>query len=180
MWRHKLNDWETINKDAYKFCFEQSEKRLKEILDDGEKITIRTYTLIGIIIPLLSVTLGVFFKSIGGRKEFSSIEIVCIASTLILGGCVFYLSKLIRARKIWYSGTQPMDIVQSQYLEKKDWTDEEGLKYLYLSEMEMIQDKITNNKNENEKRIDVFNTCLKVVIISAIGTLTSILILSVL
>lgn len=175
MWRHNLKNWENVNKDVYKFCFEQSEKRLKDVLDDSEKITSRTYSLIGILIPVLSVCLGIVLKSILMKSEFGFIGGICIISILILGVCLFFLASIIKKREVWFSGTEPQDILLSHYVEIDTLVDDEPLKYMYLSEMEQIQHKIESNKSSNEKRIGIFSKCLTTIVVTTVIVLASIL-----
>jgi hypothetical protein len=105
MWRHNLKNWENVDKEVYKFCFEQSEKQLKDILDDSEKITSRTYTLIGILIPVLSVCVGLILKSVLLKSKIDFVGWICVISILILGVCLFYLAGIIKKREVWFSGT---------------------------------------------------------------------------
>jgi hypothetical protein len=180
MWRHSLKNWELVNKDVYKFCFEQAEKRLKDVLDDGEKITNRAYTLIGILIPVLSVFVGVLLKNFSSKTVFDFVSILSLLGIVVLGICLFLLSRLIKVREVWFSGTEPQDIILSHYLEIDSLTEDESLKYMYLSEIESIQHKIDQNKLANEQRIRIFSNCLTVVIITTIVALSSLLSLTLL
>lgn len=179
MWRHSLKNWENVDKDVYKFCFEQAEKRLKDVLDDSEKITSRTYALIGILIPVLSVCVGIVLKSLVLKSGMGFLGTISIISILILGGCLFFLASIIKERDVWFSGTEPQDILLSHYVEVDTLENDEPVKYMYLSEMEQIQHKIESNKTVNEQRIGIFSKCLIVVVITTIAALASILSLSI-
>lgn len=179
MWRHNLKDWEKVNKDVFEFCFNQAEKRLKEVLHDSEKITDRIYTLIGIVTPLLSICVGVVLKHIIEKTKFDFIVYLSVVCVIVLGGCVWQLTKAVSARNNWLSGTEPRNILQTEYVEIKSLVDDEPIKYMYLSELEAIQYKIDQNQIVNVKRIGVFNKCLKIVILTTCLALAGILTLAV-
>jgi len=179
MWRHNLKDWEKVNKEVYKFCLDQAEKRLKDIIEDSEKITSRSYTLIGVLIPLLSICVGIILKYIISNSPLDLIVYMSIISVLIIGYCLWSLSKLVGVRQIWSSGTEPVNIVKSEYLEIESLIDDEPLKFLYLSEIEQIQHKIDQNNIINHKRIKKFSNCLQVTIISSVSIIICILFLAI-
>lgn len=166
MWVHDLKDWENVNLDAYKFIFDQGEKRLSQILDESEKITSKAYTLIGIVIPILSLAIGYLIE----RHEVIYKPLLYILSgvIIIISLCLILLWILIRRRNIWYLGTEPQLIATSAYLESVDLQDEETVKCLYLDGLTHIQAKITSNKEVNRKRITIFSTCLSLILVSFI------------
>ncbi len=168
MWRHGLKDWEKVSKDSYKFVFDQSEKRLKEILDEGKNITTRSYGLIGIIAPLLTASLGVIIKKYLNDNLNQLLFMICVIDSLILLVSLYLLLQLIKVRHVWYAGTEPDKIFLPRYMEIPGLNEDEQLKYLYLSEIEQNQHRISSNRNANNNRIGIFRYCLYTAVFSLI------------
>jgi hypothetical protein len=179
MWNTDLKHWKKVNKEVYKFCLEQGEKRLKDIIDDSEKITSRSYTLIGVLIPVLSICVGIVLKYVIDKTTFDLVVYLSIICVPILGCCLWHLSKLVGIRRIWHAGTEPKNLCKSEFIEFDSFKEEDAIKYLQLSEIEQIQYKIDENKNVNYERMRVFNNCLTTAITATIIILTSILCLAI-
>ncbi len=180
MWKSELKDWEKVDKEVYKFCLDQAEKRLINVIDDSEKITSRAYTLIGVLIPILSICVGIVLKYVNGNSHFDFIVYLSIICVILLGYCLWKLSKLVGVRRIWYSGTEPRNLCKSEFIEADGLIDDEPIKFLMKSEIEQIQHKIDQNSLVNYSRIGVFSNCLKVAITTTILILTCILSLAIL
>jgi hypothetical protein len=160
MWKSELKDWENVGTESYKFCLSQAEARLSSVLGNSEKITSRSYTLISIIIPIVAVCVGGVLNISSKEDKSYPIIILSIVSGLVLIGCLYFLITLIQKRDIWDIGIIPKDIVKSEYLEFDGLTNEETLKYLYLSQIEEVQHKIESNESVDKGRIETFNRCL--------------------
>ena len=179
MWRHNLKNWKEVDLQVCIFCLQEAEKRLHDILDESEKITSRSYTLIGILIPVLSVSLGTLLTANKYGSNFTLITLISIFCILIVGSCLYVLSKLVQSRNIWYNGTEPESIFQSEYLENENIPTQKVHKYLLISQLEIIQDKITNNKTVNSERIKIYSRCLYAVIATTLLMLSAILLIAV-
>ncbi|MDQ3110126.1 MAG: hypothetical protein M3R17_09540 [Bacteroidota bacterium] len=180
MWTPDIKEWQNISIDVYKFCYQQGEERLNTLISDGEKITNKCYTLIGLLLPVLSICLGMLIKDIS--KPILSLEVILsIIAVIILGGCVFYLTKLIRSRPGYPSGIEPEKIFCAAQLEFEGLEEEEKLlKSVYYNEMQHIQYKIEKNRTSNAARIATFDKVLYTIIITTIIFLGSVLSLTVL
>jgi hypothetical protein len=166
MWNAELSNWKSVSKDMYKYFLDSSEKRLKEILDESEKITTRSYSLLAFVIPVVSLSIS---SLVMGKVEFNFslfLNLICLGSSCYV---IYVLVKLVNAREVWYLGTEPIDIVNDSFTTHETLTQEELEKALYLSEIEQIQHKITCNKVVNDERIEDFKECL----------ITSVIVLSV-
>lgn len=179
MWNTNLKDWEKVNKEVYKFCLDQAEKRLKDVIDEGEKITSRSYTLIGVLIPVLSICVGIVLKYVIGNATFDLVVYLSIICVVILGYSLWQLSLLISIRKVWNNGTEPMNLCKSEFIDFGFRNEEDTIKYLMLSEIEQVQHKIDNNKTINSIRIVKFSNCLKISIATTITILISLLCLAI-
>lgn len=169
MWRHTLKDWELVPKDSYKFILEQSDKRLKDILDDGEKITSRAYGLIGIIAPLFATAIGVILKKYSEDSVNQMLFVISVIDAIVLSVCLYFLFQIIKVRAVWNAGTEPKKVLLPEYVEIPNLDDEEKVKYLFLSEIEQNQHRIDSNRSVNLKRIETFKNCL---IATVLGLIT--------
>lgn len=156
MWKADLLNWKDVSEDLYKYFFDAGEKRLKEILDESEKITSRAYSLIGFIIPISSITLAQLISDFG----YNCKSYITLLSLLISIYLLFQLLKVINVRNTWYLGTEPQEIVTDNFTSFPGLSETEIKKALYLSEIEHIQEKITANKQINNDRIEKFRHCL--------------------
>ena len=175
MWRHSLKNWENVSKDCYDFAFQQGEKRLKDILDESEKITTRTYALIGIVVPIISINLGVLINNLNNKDVSIVLSLFSIVTTLVLGLCLWFLYELISSRDTWYNGTEPKSIVKSEFMELENLVNDEPVKNLIKGELEIIQQKIDCNSQINANRIITFSICLKIIIVTTIAAIVSLL-----
>lgn len=176
-WEIDIIDWEKVPLDAYKLCFEQGQKRLETIINDGEKITNRSYSIITLMIPVLTICLGIIINSI--KKGFGSIEvIVSIIVIAVMCFCFYQLSKLILPRREFSNYIEPIEIVNSKRLEPTDLTEDEIIKSIYFNEMTNIQEKIDQNKITNQSRIKIFKKCLITMFLTTIILLTTILLIA--
>ena len=53
MWQTEVKEWEGLSLAIYDTILAESDKRLKEVTEDSEKITNRVYNLISIVIIIL-------------------------------------------------------------------------------------------------------------------------------
>lgn len=165
MWKSKLSDWKSIPVDRYKIFFELAEKRLKDILDESEKITSRSYSLIALIIPVLSLSIAELLKN---YQAPNILTIIATIGIVLSSWTLYSLIQIINVRDIWYFGTEPLDILIDDFNSSESLSQEELTKALYLSEIEQTQHKISSNKKVNNTRISKFKTCLNLSLLSLI------------
>lgn len=166
-WKADIAQWSKIDIEIYKLCFDQGQKRLNTLVEDGEKITNRSYALVGILVPLLGICMGTLINYIKNH-EFGFGIVVSIAGTTSFTICLYYLSQLIRPRSEHHTYIEPKDIFVSEQLEFEFKSPDHNIKSLYFNELQHIQTKIDFNKNVNASRVQSFDFCLRAMIITAI------------
>ena len=65
-WDSELDNFEKIDKDLMKFYFEQAEKSFKSTLELADKISVRAYALLAVVIPVLTILLSYLSKNYFG------------------------------------------------------------------------------------------------------------------
>jgi hypothetical protein len=156
MWKATLSKWDEVSIDLYKLYYDLGEKRLHEILDESEKITTRSYALMGLVVPVGSFLIPFLNDKASASFPFWLGILVFLLLMVVIGKMIQNIS----ARNIWYSGTEPIEIVKDEFATPPDLEKDEPLKANYLSELSQIQYKIEQNKVVNKKRIESFKTSL--------------------
>ena len=169
MWESNLSEWKSVPIEKYKFYFETGEKRLKEVLDEAEKITSRSYSLIAITIPILSLSIAELLKNF---SQPTSLTLLSVLAIILTSYILFSLIKVVNVRDVWYLGTEPCQIVNDTFNKSDRLSQDDLTKALYLSEIEQIQHKVSSNKEVNSKRIAKFKLCLNIYLISLVALIT--------
>ena len=169
MWNSNLSNWKNVPTETYKFFYESGEKRLKEILDEAEKITSRSYSMIGLTIPVLSLSIAELIKN---YERPDVLTLLAVLAIVVSGFILYKLIQIVNVRDVWYLGTEPEKIVTDDFTVSNSLSQDELTKALYLSEIEQIQHKVSSNKNVNNQRIDKFKSCVKLSLFSLITLIT--------
>jgi MFS-type transporter involved in bile tolerance (Atg22 family) len=166
-WESNIEKWGDVNIEVYKFCFEQGQKRLTTLIEDGEKITNRSYALIGILIPLLSICVGNMINYIK-KAEFGFGIVISLAGAGAFIISLVYLTKLIKSRAEFYAHVEPRSVFVKDQIEFAFNKEEHVMKSLYFHEIQYLQTKINSNRELNAKRIKWFDFCLLTMVITAV------------
>jgi hypothetical protein len=164
MWRSDIKDWEKLDLPVYQLCLSESDKILKEALDDDLKITDRAYTLINVLSPIIIILIGFILNRLWNPVQQSKIIWIATLFLCVLGYCIAVLSKLIKTRFVYRSGTEPKEILQSNRLDKATYTEQEKLKFVLLFVIEQNQHKISCTESSNRMRTKKYNTVIFIVL----------------
>lgn len=166
-----------INLDLANFLLDQAEKALKNTTETADKITTRAFTLLLILIPIVSTITGLLLASVKDSVKTHSLDIGFFTVLILVGGFIIYqLIKLIYPRDFMGVGRQPNETVVSDMF-NNDLDETKRLLAFKFNELKNCQHKISYNRQQNEKRILVLTKILSLIAISAALALTVYLIL---
>jgi hypothetical protein len=158
-WEPNVENWGDVDIEIYKFCFEQGQKRVITLIEDGEKITNRSYALLGVLIPLLSICVGNMINYIK-KAEFGFGIVISLAGAASFVVCLYYLTKLMKSRTEYYAYIEPKGIFTKEQIEFAFNKEDHIMKSLYFNEIQHLQTKINFNRDLNKERIKLFDFCL--------------------
>lgn len=144
MWEPKINDWEKINLEAYKFMFDQSKARFEEIISESEVITERSIKLLTILVGFLSALTGLSLKT---PPQSEYIWLIGLTSLLDFGLLIW----LMRGKQLVLRGSPPKEIFKDN-LDRQAYTQEDQVALLYYNELCRYQERIEKNKIANATR----------------------------
>jgi hypothetical protein len=162
MWEPKIKDWEKIGIDAYKFIYQQSEKRFEEIMTESEAITDRALKLFILMVGLLSLFIGFSLKA-GNTNWIILLSVFYVLDTILLVW-------LMRVKNLFLRGSAPIEIFIDN-LDREDYTESDQASILYYNEICRYQDKIDKNKEKNTDRQMVY---LLTICLSALLAITTV------
>jgi hypothetical protein len=176
-WKINAEYKKKINLDLANFLLDQAEKALKNTTETADKITTRAFTLLLILIPILSTIIGLLIASIKVSAKTNRLDIGFFTVLILVGGGIIYqLLKLIYPRDFMGVGRQPNEIIVSDML-NNELDETKRLLAFKFNELKNCQHKISYNRQQNEKRILALTKILSLIVISAALALTVYLIL---
>lgn len=161
-WKSNIKDWEKVSLDMYRFYFELAEKRSDAVIKISEDLTTKTFTIIGFVVPAVTVIFTIFIKKPVYHFAFWSGS----GLLFLMSVAIVYALKNVLPYKGFLPGTKPENIVTENFANPPELKDEEILKALYLSELENLQDKITQNENQNQIRLSNYQMVINLTAIS--------------
>ena len=167
MWNNTVKDWELIEDKTYDFIQSEADKKLKDSLEESEKITNRSYGLIAIMIVVFGALLGKVISYTG--EDNNRYFIIVLIGSLILAYIFYNLYTLIKKRDAYSYGTDPSILFSPELLEYPNDNADDRHRRVALYNLEQTQYKITKTEIANEERINKFNNSLELFIYSLIG-----------
>lgn len=173
IWRTDIKDWSKINKDLINFYLNQAESELKASLDVHDKVTQRAFTILTILIPILSLSFGYLIRQISEHNTDKFLLVIAIICLIAVIFALYNLIRLIFPRHWMIIGRQPKEIFVSSLVDNDTLTPEQLHIGIVMGEIENIQYKIDSNWIQNEERLKI----LKQVIWIIVSTLIFIIVL---
>jgi len=144
-------EWKTIPIDSANFILVEGKDYLDYTLKESDKITNRAYSLVILLSTVLAAIVGYTFTKLIS-DTFSSVIVMNLYFSFILGGFIVFLATLVFPRSIMQKGRIPSKLAQGNLLlNPKLKSDEIYLSYV-IREIENTQDKIDYNLTKNKQR----------------------------
>lgn len=163
-WKTDIEKFENLTLEDVKFLFSQAEKKLDDTIKVSEAITTRSYTIITLLVGILTATTGILLKSLieNGVRYYQSI--LLMAAIVYLISCLLLLIWNISATKYWTLGSEP------KYLSRNIFFTDEIAKelrtiYLYMNEIEFYQERIEINLEKNHTRFIILRNVIRAMFI---------------
>ncbi|MDB5126130.1 hypothetical protein [Mucilaginibacter sp.] len=153
-WTSRINKWENISVDEYKFIFEQAKEKLDDVLSETESITDKSIKIGTAVVAFLGFYLGLVIQN----HLFKSHKLL-VASTFIFAIInLFVIIKLIFPSLISNRGCSPEASTTPDF----DNDDDKGyyLQKLYYNSIGILQDKIDKTVTRNSNRILIYKIAL--------------------
>lgn len=141
--------YESISTEMAVYYYQQSEKRLAEVIGISNKIHERSYTLLGILLVILPIIVALSFKS-----DLFVVRLVSLLMVLLYAGVSIGLFNVMRPKNTKTIASEPRFAIDEQvydYIKKKNKVTSVGLKEITLFEVEENQKCITYMHEQNEK-----------------------------
>ena len=163
-WKLSLENWEGTNVESLKYILQEAQKNLSHTLKENDKLTARGFTLLSIIIPIVSLSLAFLLKDIldAEGQVHHIMRYFVLGTLIILTFCLFFLIRVIFPRNIMYDGREPIDIAP-EFLESNELSQEQLYPALLIGEIEVFQQKIDWNNKQNFRRIKQLKTTIWVI-----------------
>jgi hypothetical protein len=162
MWEPKINDWDKIGPEAYKFILEQSKLRFEEIISESETITERSIKLLTVLVGFLSGLIGLSLKT---PPESNLIWTLGICYFVDIGSLVW----LMKGKEIVLRGSPPKEIFIDN-LDRNDYSKDDQLSLLYYNEVCRYQQRIEMNESANGVRQAVYFVALGLSVVLYVAT----------
>lgn len=159
-WKTDIDNFENLTVEDAKFLFSQAEKKLDDTIKVSESITNRSYSIITLLVGILSATSGIFLKSIieNGIKYYQSI--LTIVAILYLIGCLFLLIWNISATKYWTLGSEPQHLCKNVFFTDQVPANLRTI-FLIINEVENYQERIEVNLEKNRTRFILLRNVIR-------------------
>jgi len=146
-----------LDKDAAKFLFDSTEKRLKNLLETSDKTTGRAITSLTFLIPLIAFLLSALFKHYFGSTAQSLSEQLLIISWLSCLVCLIAVSYFVRAsfpRLMHQMGREPKALLTEEFLQNQYYQGESQYRRLLIGEIEEFQCRISFMQDQSNRRVE--------------------------
>lgn len=152
-WISEVEDFEKIDKEFVKHCFDSAEKRLRSALEVSDKATTRAFQTLTAIVPSLTIVLTTVISQALKHELKSNVLIPC-AIALLLGTIAFVqLYKVIFPREMHQLGYEPKELLVKEYFDNENFKGEASFKLLLISHLEDYQEQIQFMDKQNAQRV---------------------------
>lgn len=167
-WTLNLEYWNETNPETLKYVLQEAQLNLDHTLAENDKLTARAFTLVSIIIPVLSLAIGYMVKDMANTLEerHALLEFLSLIAMSVLSYVLFLLIKIIVPRNIMYSGREPKELVTVDNLQSNELSHSDLYISMLISEVEWFQARIEHNDYQNELRIEKLNTAINAISIT--------------
>ncbi len=164
-WAIEVDDWTKSNPESLRIIHSKAEEYFQYTHTEANDIKSKAFTFISILTPVVYFILGYF-----GKMAFSQhpsdfplwfVIIICVPALI----CIFACAWIIKPRLFMLPGRDPRDLARPEFVQS-DYTKEEEVIALLMTEIEWLHHKVQYNKEANSKRIKVLSFVMHMVFVS--------------
>lgn len=164
-WSLEISDWTKSNVKSLELIHTKANEAFNYTTNVADKVSSRAFTFISIIVPIISLIIGLLgnqivepTKSIPSTVLIVAL-IICVPSVLSLGALIW----MIFPKKFMHAGREPKKLAIPQFIQDDNFSSDEQYLSLLISEIEDLQLKIDYNKLINSKRLKVLKWVLRII-----------------
>lgn len=150
-WKPDFVQWYSVNKEAYKFIFQQAEKKLEDILSESESITNKSIKLITAIVAMFAFFVGFLLQK---KEPLGYHSILVFGFILNVAGVIF----LIFPKEVKGRGFIPSELLPERLDHEEDKEFQEEM--LYYCAIIKLEEDIQIMRQKNSERSKVYLCCL--------------------
>ncbi|HVA99483.1 MAG TPA: hypothetical protein VNG53_11365 [Bacteroidia bacterium] len=150
-WKPDFDKWYNVNKDAYKFLFEQADEKLEDVLSESESITNKSIKMVTAVIAMFAFFVGFLIQKhipIGYNSIFIILFIVNVSGIIYL-----IFPKEVKGR-----GFVPSELLPKKLNSPEDKDYQEEL--LYYCAVVKLEEDIQLMRQKNSVRTKIYLTCI--------------------
>lgn len=151
-WDYPEIDFNTVDKEYLKCCFEMAEKRLKSTLEVSALATTRAFQTLTAIVPAITLAVASILTKALDHKVH---EVIVPAAIGIFFGMLAFirLYRVIETRDMHQIGREPSALLKLEYYASKDYANDASYKLLLTLMMVDYQERIDFMDTQNEERV---------------------------
>jgi hypothetical protein len=157
-----ISNFNELSIDYLKFVFEQSEKKLIELVKAGEDLTKKAHSILAIAITVFTLSLGSFFTL---HLEDSFIKVALITISALSFISVALLIKPLISYSTYVTGSDPSSLLLEKNLTNFS-NDLFRIKNMYLNETVEYQKRIDYNRKINIERANFVDRAMFTLMLS--------------
>lgn len=172
-WTLELGNWTEANIQSLELIHRKANDAFDYTINVAEKISARAFTFISILIPIISLIIGLLGKQLFEQDAapssllISVMLLLCIPALSSLAALIW----LIFPRKFMGRGREPQHLADAVFIQTDDYSKAEQYTALLIGEIEDLQHKIHYNDQINFRRIRILKWVLWVISISLFSSL---------
>ncbi len=146
-WKPDFEKWYEVDKDAYKFIFEQAEKKLNDVLSESESITDKSIKMVTAVVAMFAFFVGFLIQKkipIGYNSIFIGVFLINVLAIIYL----------IFPKEVKGKGFVPSELIPKKLDSPDDKGHQEQL--LYYFAIVKLQEDIQLMRSKNSCRAKIY------------------------
>jgi hypothetical protein len=150
-WKPDFEKWYNVNIDAYKFVFEQAEKKLEDVLSESESITDKSIKMVAAVVAMFAFFVGFLIQK---KIPIGYNAIFIILFILNVTGIIF----LIFPKEVKGRGFVPSELLPEKFDNHEDLKVQVEL--LHYCGVVKLEEDIQLMRRKNASRSKLYLVCI--------------------
>lgn len=150
------SNWKTINLPSLEFILREAQTRISFTNDVSSRISNRAYSILTILITLLSVFIGLISSKYQMMNSFVFLLLLSLVIAFMVA--MSLLVSLISPRQFYPSGRIPSELNKEKFYHGDD-----ALRLLLINELTNCDSIIRSNNDINEKRARLLKIVISII-----------------
>jgi hypothetical protein len=150
------SSWKTINQSSLEFILKEAQTRVSFINEQSNRISNRAYSILTILITILSVLIGLISSQFQRMNSFMFLLLLLLVIAFMISMSI--LVSIISPRQFSPSGRLPSELNKEKYYHGDD-----ALRLLFLNELTNCDSIIRSNYEINGIRMAKLKLVIRIV-----------------